>query len=251
MHRGTFTGGPAASILPTMEALVIVGVIAVIALGIWWAWQARKKRREAFARLASQVGLTYAAEDPFGLVGLPFTLFGRGEGRGTENVLWGTWQDLDLKCFDYWYYEESTDSEGHRSRNYYRFSCAVTTLEADCHPLTISRENIFTRLADHMGFRDIEFELEEFNRAFQVKCKDRKFANDLVDARMIQWLLQAGEDWSFEVAGPYVLCFSKRRRPEEMIPLLGTLQAFRGKVPGVVYSLYGTAGRGADPNPTA
>ena len=234
-----------------MEALVIVGVIAVIALGIWWAWQAKKKRREAFARLAGQLGLTYASEDPFGLVGLPFSLFGRGEGRGTENVLWGAWQDLDLKCFDYWYYEESTDSNGHRSRTYYRFSCAVTTLEADCHPLTISRENVFTRLADRMGFRDIEFELEEFNRAFQVKCKDRKFANDLVDARMIEWLMQSGEDWSFEVAGPYVLCFSKRRRPEEMIPLLGTLQAFRGKVPGVVYSLYGTAGRGADPNPTA
>ena len=80
-----------------MEALVVIGVIGVIALVAWLAWQAKKKRREAFARLAGQLGLTYAAEDPFGLVGLPFTLFGRGEGRGTENVLWGTWQGLDLK----------------------------------------------------------------------------------------------------------------------------------------------------------
>ncbi|MBI4260072.1 MAG: hypothetical protein HY658_05855 [Actinobacteria bacterium] len=222
-----------------MEALVFV-LIALAAVGIGvLSWYLKKRRREEFQRMAHQLGLQYSASDPFGLLGLPFSLFSKGDGRGIENVVWGTWQGLDLKEFDYWYYEETTDSEGHRSKTYYRFSCAVTEIAALCSPLSISRENVFTRLADRLGFQDIDFELGEFNRAFQVKSKDRKFAYDFVDQRMMQWLLSAGKGWSFETSGPYLVCFSSRRRPTELIPLLGTLRAFRDQVPRVVYSLYG------------
>ena len=39
------------------------------------------------------------------------------------------------------------------------------------------------------SFHDIQFESEEFNRDFTVHCEEPKFANDLIDARMMQWLL--------------------------------------------------------------
>jgi hypothetical protein len=223
-----------------MEALVFVGIAVLIGVAVWWAWYAKKKRREALANAAKQLGLQYAQDDPLGTLGLPFALLTKGDGRGVENVMWGSWQGLDVREFDYWYYEESRDSEGRTSRSYYRFSCAVTEIAAACSAITIGRESWFSRIADNLGFRDVEFELEEFNRAFQVKCQDRKFANDLIDQRMMQWLLQAGDDWNFEMAGPYVMAFSKRRGPAELVPLLGTLRAFKDQVPRVVYSLYGT-----------
>ena len=47
---------------------------------------------------------------------MSFTFFTKGDGRGCENVLWGRWQDLPLAVTDFWYYEESTDSKGSRSR---------------------------------------------------------------------------------------------------------------------------------------
>ncbi len=50
---------------------------------------------------------------------------------------------------------------------------------------------MLTRLAAHLGLHDIEFESDDFNRRFNVTCSDRKFANDLVDSRMNQWLLVA------------------------------------------------------------
>jgi hypothetical protein len=48
---------------------------------------------------------------------------------------------------------------------------------------------------------------------------------------------------SFE-ACPVALVYSKRRRPTELIPLLGTLKQFRDQVPRVVYDLYGPGASG-------
>jgi hypothetical protein len=227
-----------------MDAAVVV-VLVLLAIGgiFYFSYYLKKKRREELARVASQLGLRYSQDDLFDLLSLPFALLSRGEGRGVENVLSGTWQGIDLKEFDYWYYEETRDSKGNRSRTYHRFSCVVTELPVASPGLSISKENIFTRMADGLGFRDIDFELEEFNRAFQVKGEDRKFANDLIDSRMMRWLLSAGRGWGFDLSGPYLMCSCKKRRPAELVSLLETLRAFRENIPRVVWSLYGPGER--------
>jgi type II secretory pathway pseudopilin PulG len=225
-------------------ALVVIGIVVIVALGIYFGWYAKKKRREELARMAAQLGLQYSQQDTFNLLGLPFGLFRMGDGRGCENVMWGRWLDIQLQEFDYWYYEESTDSKGNRTRTYYRFSCVVSQLPLDSAHLSITKENLFTRLADHLGFEDISFESEEFNRKFQIKSKDRKFATDLIDARMMQWLLATEKGWSYELSGPYLLCYHKRLRPVELTPLLGTMKEFRDHIPRVVYGLYGSGASG-------
>jgi hypothetical protein len=225
-------------------ALVILGVIAVIALGVYFGWYAKKKRREELGRMATQLGLQFSQSDQFGLLGLPFGLLKMGDGRGCENVMWGTWEGIDLREFDYWYYEESTDSKGNRTKTYYRFSCVTSELPFTSSPLSITRENIFTRLADHLGFQDINFESEDFNRKFQIKSKDRKFATDLIDARMMQWLLGEDKGWSFELSGPHLLCYHKKLRPVELTPLFGQMKEFRDHIPRVVYGLYGEQAAG-------
>ena len=219
-------------------AIFIVAILAVVGLSLYGRYYFTKKRREALARVAASLGLEYSPEDSYGFDGLPFKLFDMGDGRGTENVLSGTWQDIALSEFDYWYYDQSTDSKGHTSRTYHKFSCVLTELPIDAQPITIGRESVFTRLADHLGMQDIQFESESFNRAFNVKCDDKKFATDLVDARMMTWL-ESADEWSFELAGQYLLCYSDRLKPTELIPLLGTLKAFRDHVPRVVHELYG------------
>jgi hypothetical protein len=65
---------------------------------------------------------------------------------------------LDLRAFDYWYYDESTDSDGRTSRSYYRFDCAIVPIGAACPALSIGRETFFTRMAGALSFHDIEFE---------------------------------------------------------------------------------------------
>jgi len=227
-----------------MEIVVSVGLLVLAASAAWASFHLKRRRREGLRLMARQLGLEYSAEDTLGCLGFPFALLGKGDGRGTENVLWGTWQGMPVREFDYWYYDRSTDTEGRTSRTYHRFSCAVADIAATCPHLTVDREDLFTRMADHIGLRDIEFESEEFNRAFNVKGEDPKFANDIIDARMMRWLLTVGGEFRFEVCGEWVLCFSSRRRPTDLIPLLGTLKGFLKHVPRVVYELYGAKAAG-------
>lgn len=238
---GGLTGGLATTDTPSVETtlILLLLLIAAVAGAAYVQYYLKKKRREEIAMMARQLGLSYSREDTIGLLSYPFALFRKGDGRGTENLLTGTWQDLPVVECDYWYYDESTDSEGHTSKTYHYFSTAIVQMEAFGSPLTVSRESVFTKLADHMGLPDIQFETDEFNKTFNVKCKDRKFANDIIDQRMMQWLLKAGDEWSFEVSGRDVLVFCKRRKPMELVPLLGTAKGFLDHVPRVVYELYG------------
>jgi hypothetical protein len=224
--------------IPWTVILLFVLVIAAAGGIAYLAYWQKKQRRLGFAHVARQLGLTYTQDDPYGLVGAPFELFQKGDGRGVENVIAGTWQGIEVRAFDYWYYEESSDGQGHRSRTYYRFDCAVFPVSAICPHLMIGNETFFTRLAGALSFHDIEFENEEFNRAFNVKCEDRKFANDVVDSRMIDWLIANGDGAKFEVTGSGALVAIDRCDPNELVGLLGLARDFVDHVPKVVFSLY-------------
>ena len=221
-----------------MGVVVVVLIVAVAAAGVWYSFHWKKKRRDAMATFAAQYNLTYSPADPFGIVGYPFHLFSRGDGRGCENVMDGEWQGLPIQEADYWYYDESTDSEGRRSKTYHHFSVVVANLGVDTPEVSIERENIMTRLADHVGMPDIEFESEDFNREFQVKSKDQEFAFKLVDARMMQWLLSTGGKFGFEIMGPWLLVFCKRLAPTALVPLIGTAKAFDDHIPRLVRDEY-------------
>jgi hypothetical protein len=235
-----------------MDGALLFVLFAVAAIGIGVAsWYFAEKRRQAFQAFAAQHGLEYSRTDPFDLLRLPFQLFRRGDGRRVENVLAGEWRGQPMRAFDYWYYTESTDSDGHRSKTYHRFTCVLIDVDARFPHLAIARENLFTRLADGLGFRDIGFESEEFNRRFQVSASERKFAYELVDARLMQWLLGLELPVAFEVVGGSVLASVKRRLPPEgFAPVIEVARTFRERIPRVAWSLYGqtteTAERGKE-----
>ena len=234
----SFDAGGGGISLGMTPVLFFAGALLLVVLVAYASYVSKQRRRAGFIQMANQLRLTYSAEDPFGLLGYPFTLFRKGDGQGVENVLHGVWQEVDVIAFDFWYYTESTDSKGATSRSYARFDCAIVAVEADCPRLAIERENVLTRLADHLSFHDIQFESEEFNRAFNVACDDEKFANDVIDARMMQWLLANGGDHAFEAIGNRVLVIAPRIDPVEFPQLLGLARGFVQHVPKVVNGLY-------------
>jgi hypothetical protein len=218
--------------------LIVVAVIAFGAVGYYL----KAKRREAFRHFAARHGLEYAAHDPFDLVGWPFDLFGRGDGRGIDNLVWGRWEGEPIHAFDYWYYAESTDSKGRRHRSYKHFSCVLVEVAASFPHLEVGREGVFTRLADHLGMEDIEFESPEFNRRYNVKAANGRFAYELLDARMLQWLVSFDQGLSFEVLGNRILAYRGRAKPTELVPLIGTARMFRDRIPRVALNLYPASG---------
>lgn len=222
--------------------LVFVLIGLAVAGAAYWQWQSRKRRLEGFMALAQRLGLRYSQEDAFGILGEPFGLFRKGDGRGVEHVLDGTYREVPVRAFDYWYFDESTDSKGNRSRSYSRFSCALMPVEAGCFRLSISPENVLTRLADSLTFRDIEFESEAFNRAWNVTSDDAGFAHAFVDARMCAWLLANGAPHAFEVVGDRILVARRRVDPSLYPTMLDAAVGFRAQVPKVVFDLYPRSG---------
>jgi hypothetical protein len=216
--------------------LVMFAAVAVAVAIVVGGFYLKKRRREGFALAALQLGLAYAAEDAFGLLDLPFELFTRGDGRGIENVLYGTWEGLPVHVFDYWYYVESSNGKT-RSKTYERFNCALGPLDVRTPHLTIAKENILTRVADALALDDLQFESEEFNHAFNVKG-DHAFGVAFCDARMMTWLLANGRDFVLEVNDGRMLAACRRVAPTALLPLMHTLRAWRDQVPRVVYSLY-------------
>ncbi|MEX2274962.1 MAG: hypothetical protein WEA10_05290 [Actinomycetota bacterium] len=227
-----------------MEALVFVVIVLVVIAVAGVSFWLKQKRRQGFALMARQLGMSFSTADPIGVLGMPFRLFRKGDGRGAENFVHGTWQGCHVALFDFWYYERSSDSNGRSSKTYYRFQCVVTEIAAACSPVTIGPESVLSRIADGLGFDDLQFESEEFNRRFQVQSGDRKFAYDLVDARMMDWLLGTGGAYSFEASGKWLLTSCRKLKPVEIVPLLGRAKGFTDQIPRVVYSLYGLGASG-------
>jgi len=211
----------------------LVLVIVVIVVG----YQLRKRTIQQWQQLAASLGFQYATDDPFGLVDLPFELFKRGEGQGTENVIWGTRDGIDIKAFDFWFYTESTSTSTtgmmSTSRDYSRFSCVVLPAPVFCPRTTIGPEGFMSKLGHALGFHDIDFESEEFNRAMKVKSAEPKFANYLIDARMMQWLLET-KGWQFELSGTDILTYCDRVRPPEIPRVIAAAEGFHEHIPKVV-----------------
>ncbi|MFN2594713.1 MAG: hypothetical protein ABR579_07490 [Actinomycetota bacterium] len=224
-----------------MGVFIFLIFIAGLVAGLIYAYSRAAKRREALFLWATAHGFEYSRQDQFDLLYLGFHLFSMGDGRGVENVLWGSWMGLPVKAADYWYYDESSDGKGGRSRTYHRFSVVIAELECFLPAVTVSKENLLTKLADHVGFQDINFESEQFNRQFQIKSRDREFAFKLIDARMIQWFLSTGGGFNFETSAQNVLVYERKQKsPEELIPLFGTAKEFHDRIPRIVWSEYGT-----------
>lgn len=224
--------------MAAVEAGVVVLALILAAVVAWISYSLKQQRIKDLASAAARLGLEFSHEDPFALPDRPFALFAKGDGRGAENVMWGVRDGHEVIAADYWYFETTHHPKGGTSRTYYRFSCALARLDLVAPHLTIEPENILTRFADVVGFRDIEFESEEFNRAVQVKCEDRKFANYLIDARMMEWLLGA-RDWAFEVHGDEVLVFCDRLRPHDVPVIVDALLGFKAQVPRAALDTYG------------
>ena len=186
-----------------MEPVLILFVLmALVSVGIYLSWRHEQKRRAQFTAFAAAQGWSFTPHDPNGLAhrwnNHPF---GRGDSQKASNVFTGKTRDgRDLLAFDYKYTETSTDSKGNRSKTTYRFAVCVIRIPCPMPGLHVGKENLFTRIGSFVGMTDIEFESDDFNRAFRVKSDDAKFASDVLHPRTMELLLQYGRDveWRFE-----------------------------------------------------
>jgi hypothetical protein len=189
------------------QGFAFVALFAVFGFGLvgllaYFGYLAAKKRREEFAALAAARGWTYAESDDRYVDRYAGAPFGLGHDRQANNVLTGAHDSRPFAAFDYRYSttSTSTDAQGHTSTHTEVHNFSVIALEVGVRlpELSVTPEGFFGRLIGRLTNNDIEFESEQFNRAFTVHCEDRKFATDVIHPRMMEYLLTVPDlAWSF------------------------------------------------------
>ena len=168
----------------------IIVVICILGALVWGLY-AGKKRRDAMTLLADKLELDFRHERNYQLADR-FSFLDKlrqGSNRYAYNIMSGSYSEQDITVFDYHYETHSTDSDGKRKTHHHHFSFFILTLPKYFEELTIAKESFFSKVAQAVGYDDIDFESHEFSKAFVVRSKDKKFAYDFCNARMIEYLL--------------------------------------------------------------
>ncbi len=216
-----------------MEPLIIVGFIAVFIIVLVFGIIGARKRREAFRALAARLGLRYEPGKSRDMARRYKFLdkLRRGHNRYAYNILSGSYKGHDLTLFDY-HYQTGSGKDTH----HYHFSFFMLHLTASFPELVIGPEGVFSKIAQAVGYDDIDFESHEFSRKFCVRSKDKKFAYDVCNARMIEYLL-SNSDFSIEIEDSVLaISFNRKLALEQIEPNLNRLIEVRSLMPDYLFA---------------
>lgn len=224
------------------DALLLAAIVAAVTVALAVSGYLYYQREAAFARVATGLGLTFTERDGSSVRQLGFPLFHAGLGTESGNLVSGTLRGTPVAAFDFAYWTEWRDSKGITHRQYHRYLCAVTDIPASGPALSIEHRGPLGRIVGALGLDGIQFESDDFDKAYRVTCGDRRFASAMVDPAMMAWLLDAPSPVVFQIAGAHLLVASTDRRPETIPGLLHVLLDFRAHIPAFVTREY-PAGR--------
>jgi len=221
-----------------VQVLIIAGFIALIVVFAIFGQIAAKKRREAMLSMAARLGLRFDPGKDRDIA-RQYRFLDKlrvGDNRYAFNILSGKYQSHDVMAFDYHYETHSTDSKGHRQTHHHYFSFFILHMAVSFPELVIAREGFFSKVAQAFGYDDIDFESHEFSRKFCVRSGDKKFAYDVCNARMIEYLL-ANDDLMIEIESQALaVSFNSRLSPEQIERNLIRLIAVRSLMPDYLFS---------------
>ena len=216
-----------------MQTLTTIGVVALVIIVLAVAIISGIKRRQAMRELAARLGLRF---DPGKNRHLAqryrfLNKLRRGSNRYAFNIMSGSYKGSELTVFDYHYKTGSGKNTHH-----HHFSFFILHLPAAFPELVIGPEGVFSKIAQAVGYDDIDFESHEFSSKFCVRSADKKFAYDVCHARMIEYLL-ANRNFSIEIEGSVLaISFNRRLAPELIEPNIERLMTVRSLIPDYLFS---------------
>jgi hypothetical protein len=217
-----------------MEYIFFAIVAVIVVIGSIYGAIAARKRQEGLFELAQRLNLNFDAEKDEGISERFSFLkqFDEGRNRYATNVISGNYQQNEILAFDYHY----TTGSG-KSQQEHNLSFFILVVRGSQFPqLTIRREGLFDRVAETFGFQDIKFESAEFSKAFCVRSPDKKFAYDVCNAKMIEYLL-ANRDLSLEIENEIgALVFNARIAVEQFERDLQRLIEIRARLPEYLFT---------------
>jgi len=174
--------------MDSVSPVIIIIIVLAVGTGLYLAWQADKRRREALLLWATRRGWKFIpgknGNMPQDYPGLK--VFQKGHSRSAKNIIKGEHKGLPVTFMDYRYVV------GHgKNRSPHNRIMAILHCDFPTVPLFIRRESPLDRVGEFFGADDIDFESSEFSRKFYVKSADRKWAFDVIHTRTMEYLLKA------------------------------------------------------------
>lgn len=209
--------------------LIGVGVFVFVAM----ASHARERhRRELFQQIAQQTGLHYNPDRNRELAH-HFQFLNSlavGSNRYASHVLTGELDGVGVVAFDYHYETHSSSKKGHKTRHRH-LSILTADLPKPFPELTIRPEDVFSKVAQTLGYDDIDFESAEFSRRYCVRSRDKKFAYDVCHPLAMDFLMRFN-DLDIEIEGTTIAAVQRGRLiPNHVESNLRRLLAFRQLLP--------------------
>ena len=216
-----------------MEPLFIfvllgVGIVATVIASIF-----EEKRRRAMSELAGKLGLGFYRGKQSGIIRKYSFInkFHHGRNKYAKNSLYGKYQGHEVNVFDYHY----TTGSG-KNKKHHRLSFFLLEIPTVFPELTIVPEGVFSKIGQAMGYDDIDFESHEFSRKYCVRSKDKKFAYDICNAKMIDYLL-SNTGLSIEIENNVLaIYFNRRLAPEYIEQNLNHLIKIRSLIPDYLFN---------------
>ncbi len=219
----------------TVFTVLIVGAFVVAGIvGSINQMRARRNRSFELQLLTTQLGFddfNPARDEEFAMGWGFLNRLARGEDRYAFNLLRGIYHEQRLFVFDYHYQTGS----GKNRKDHYSTIFMLVCKEA-FPQVTIKPENLLSRLAAAFDGEDIKFESAEFSKTFRVRSADKKFAYDVCNPQMMEYLL-ANRDLEVEIQGPAILLAFEPQLPVGQIEFnLQRLIEIRSRLPEYLFT---------------
>ncbi len=185
--------------------IVIIAIVVIAAIA--YSYYVTAQRRKELCAWAHSHGMSFTPTKDHGFDDRHSNIkcLRKGHSRYAYNIMEGQWNDLPIKAFDYHY---ATGSGKSRSDHY--FSAVILASGIPLKPLYIRREGFFDKLTEFFGFDDIDFESAEFSRKFYVKSSDKRWAYDVIHARMMEYLM-AAPDFGIQFDLMHIIAWRERK----------------------------------------
>ena len=199
-------------LFPFVILTVVIGLFVVIGV---YSWQKEKERTRQLQLTASQLGWSFAASAPLGMIGglERFALFNSGQGRRITNFMYGEASGIKAAVFDYAY----TTGSGKNRQTHYQ---SVVYLEPNYLSLpyfSLRPEGLLYKIFTAFGYQDIDFgQRPEFSKQYILRGPDepairRTFNDGLLSFMKLIRERARTEEGTSSSSTAAVTVFSRRR----------------------------------------
>lgn len=199
---------------PYIPILFVVGLILLMGVIGYLAYQAEKKRTEAWRRAAEELGFEFKAAAGNSILGrfTGFHLFSQGRNHTVKNLLQGKTADLDVSIFDYSY----TTGSGKNRRTWQQTVIAFEFDEPQLPAFSLRPESIFHKIGQWFGYRDMNFDTHpRFSRQYVLRGENENAVREQFPDRVLEYYEETSAVCTEAAGGRLVHYRAQTRQPPE------------------------------------